>query len=347
MELKINASELKAFGKMTAVSAVMNDGILSLFNYDVQRDGVPYVRTDEVQEGELAYAFATINTMTLSGAGEYVKLSKWNFDDTPCHELAMGNLCAEIKTENLKASLAWLVEAASHDERRPNLNGVFVEVKDGIVDLVSTDGHRLGWDEAINEIDGQGDSRNIISRVCIEKALKLAGKRGDLGTMQIYSKYVRFTGLPEYTFINAVIQLEYPEFRRVIPSGFSYNFRVDFAAVKAFVARGVKINRAARNKVPIMYFDVTNDSVTVSVNDGNLETVSEVLAGGFTEPRPVVEGCDGERFKIAFNVNYMQDALDGMTGEPDNTVILRCKGAASACLMQDGNRKCVLMPVRM
>jgi DNA polymerase III subunit beta len=347
MELKINASEFKAFGKKYTVFAVLNDDVLSLFNLDLRRDGVPYERLTVATDGETNHAYAAIQSETISGAAEYVKVSNWKFEDSESNPLELGKMCVEVKTENMKESLTWLVEASSRDAGRPNLNGVFVATNDGMVDLVSTDGHRLGWDNAVNEIDGQPDSRNIVSRVCIEKALKLAGKKGDLGVMKIYRKCVQFTGLPGYTFLFAIIELEYPEFRRVIPSGFNWNFRVDFAAVKAFVARGVKIKKVARDKYSMMYFDVTNDSVTVSVKDGNNETISEVLAGGFTEPRPVIDGCGGERFKIAFNVNYMQDALDGMTGEPDNTVILRCKGEASACLIQDGNRKCVLMPVRM
>jgi hypothetical protein len=375
MELKINAGEFKVFGKEGknfGVHAVFDGDSLTLHTSRLIVENVPYelINLDGLADG-LMIGF--IRGEVVKGAGLYVRATDWSAtNENPAgfnFSIADMLQIRHVKVDGLKNSLSWLLQASSYDEGRPNLNGIHFQVKDSIVDMVATDGHRLGWDQSINEEDC-ADCDFTVSNYAIETALKLVGKKGDLGTMILteavsthYPKRpgcvrrsrVSFTGIPNVVFPDAEVALQYPEFRKVVPnSGFEFSFTAEFQAVKTFVKENMKVatghttGRYNEKTGPCAYFAVHNDGAIVYVRDGNGERIARELRGGFTAKRePNQETGETESFEIAFNINYLKDALDGLTGEPDDTITFNCKGAASACLMQDGNRKCVLMPVRM
>lgn len=369
MELKINASEFKVFGKdgkKYGVMAIFNGDSLALSTPDLYVEKVPFDMTDieGIEDGNM---ICRVNGDQIKGAGAFIRVKDWAIGGENPLPLAIGQGDTlneyQVNVDGFKNSLSWLLQASSYDEGRPNLQGVHVAVKDGLVDMVATDGHRLGWDQAINEVDCP-DCAFTIRNTAIETALKLVGKKGDIGTMTIRESVypsgclrdsmVSFTGIPNVHFPKGVIDLEYPEFRKVIPnSGFEFSFTAEFQAIKAFVKENQKVAKspgmyAGRYSDPLVMFNVRNDGVRVYVKDGNGEVISQELRGGFAVKRePNQETGETESFEIAFNVNYLKDALDGMTGEPDDTITFNCKGAASACLIQDRDRKCVIMPVRM
>lgn len=367
MEIRVNTSELKGLSKGWTCAS-MRRGILSITDGSLVIENVPYQGDCEASDVPLQ---TSRDTNYMKGAGLVVSFVNWceadGFCPANCEPI-------QVLTDNLKGSLSWLYGATSRDEGRPNLLGIHIESNSGIVDMVATDGHRLGWDQAINEFNTDNFNVNI-RRDVINSALKLAGKKGNLGTMEIYRELepvmsqklegcnpdgtkifsepaqmieadgtprfkltrhnVRFTGLPGYYWHDAMINLEYPEFRRIVPAGFRIEPKMCFSALKAFVKVASKV--VSKDKTPLCRLRFETGLVSVYVRDGNNEKVEEVLE------------CDyqGETFEIAYNVRYLLEALEGMTGEPDDKIKFYIKGEASASLLIDGDRKAVIMPVRI
>jgi len=112
--------------------------------------------------------------------------------------------------ENLQVQVGFI----SKDELKPSLMGVYVKQIDGLLEMCSTDGHKMCLREGFTA--DAGEFEGIIS----PEWLKLIDKKGtEAPFVEIGDKYLRVTteGMKIYSHL---VDEVYPDFRSVFPSDF-------------------------------------------------------------------------------------------------------------------------------
>ena len=229
--------------------------------------------------------------------------------------------------------------AMSMDEGRPNLNGINISVAGGegsvAVDAVATDGHRLSWLSRTVDVPGAVERVSAILHRKGVADLKrfLEGVDGDVKVGFLRNAVV-FTIDSGYLLVRQ-IELEYPEFRKVVPSGFRFSVDIDREELVSAVKWAQP--SIAQEKTPLVRLRFESGRVVVMARDPERGDASTSVDVNF----------DGEPFEIAYNNRYLLEALSAM-GE--QMVRLSIKGEASASLLTspgDEGLRQVIMPVRI
>jgi DNA polymerase-3 subunit beta len=230
--------------------------------------------------------------------------------------------------------------AMSVDEGRPNLNGINICVNPceggASIDAVATDGHRLSW---VNRVIPTGGApveqvTAILHRKGVADLKRfLEGVEGDV-KVGFLRHAVVFTVDNGYLLVRQ-IELEYPEFRKVVPAGF--RFSVDFNRDEFISAVKWAQPSISQEKTPLVRLRFEPGKITVMARDPERGDANTGIDAAY----------EGETFEIAYNNRYLLEALSAMGGD---AVRLSIKGEASASLLtspDDEGLKQVIMPVRI
>jgi len=230
--------------------------------------------------------------------------------------------------------------AMSADEGRPNLNGVFVRfdaAEGGVarVEMVATDGHRLA--RLVREVSAEGLGQAlgvIVHRKGVAELKRfLDGVDGDV-TVGFQRNAVVFRVATGYLLVRQ-IELEYPDYQRVVPADFRWRFTVDRAELSRAVQRAAIV--ISGDKTPL---------VRMKLEPGRLQVLAQDPEKGDAHSELDI-GYDGESLEIAYNNKYLLDALNAL---PAGDVALQVKDLGSATVVQcpdDPGILQLIMPVRV
>ncbi len=189
--------------------------------------------------------------------------------------------------------------AASSDETRHVLNGVFWSAKQGTLDMVATDGRRL----SIISRDGIAKEQNfqiIVPTKILGEFLRLVGTF-DLKTDSTESAYVGVTDnqivlqVRDTTLLSRLIGGAFPNYDQIIPKKKDLSITLDTQELLAVTKRA---SLCVLDRGGSVTFDIHKNVLYISASSQNLEFNDEI-------------GVDysGEEFKVAFNPYFLVDAL--------------------------------------
>lgn len=217
----------------------------------------------------------------------------------------------------LKEALAQVVVAASADEARPVLAGVYLYVEDGGLYLVATDSYRLA-EKRIELGDGAPEALSVI--VPARTMQELARLLGDAAeTVEVYldENQVMFR-LGDIELVSRLIEGQFPQYRGIIPEQAESSFEIDVAEftritkVASLFAResagSVKLDIRAEGQVSVMSSD--------SEVGGNTSMADCEVAGGDAQ--------------VSLNARYLTDALSVMKS---SRVAFATSGKDKACVL--------------
>jgi DNA polymerase-3 subunit beta len=233
--------------------------------------------------------------------------------------------------------------AASNDEARYHLNGVFFETLEDqeqkrVFRMVATDAHRLAlvdnpgalFDEKAWTLFREGI---IVPRKGLNELRRLLseGKEDFLVTIKGRMLFVKRDNI----FLSMrLIEGKYADYRRIIPEQ---------------SGKGISIDReeflSSLKRVSLMSSDKSR-SVTFCLNPGVLQLTSQSPELGDAKEELNVD-YDGEQIKIGFNSRYLIDAVSTIEGDK---VILEIKGKQNPGVIRSGdgrNHTSVVMPMRI
>ncbi len=191
--------------------------------------------------------------------------------------------------------------AASTDETRYNLNGVFFEPIAGLMRLVATDGHRLSMADAVIEGDFRLKKGVILPRKGISELRKLLSEavdgaeekpKGELGFADNSAIFRR----PGVVLVMRLIEGSFPDYRQVIPK----------AGEKVATLGRERLLQVLR-RVSLLSSEKSN-AVKLELGKGNLRIAAQNPDLGEAREDLPVE-YDGEPLKIGFNAKYLIDVL--------------------------------------
>lgn len=211
-----------------------------------------------------------------------------------------------ISAKNLKKALSQVIVAASSDEARPLLTGVYIHTHGTNLFMVATDSYRL----AEKNLGTQKEELSIlVPASALQDVVRIIGDTGEDVLITHDDQQVLFK-IGDVELVARLLEGEYPDYRRLIPKDFEMTAtlnRQEFISI-------VKISSLfARESAGSITLELNAQKQTVSVRsvasqlgENSASEQGEVTGNGdiTLNSRYLLEGLqaiDGERVSISFN----------------------------------------------
>ena len=246
------------------------------------------------------------------------------------------------KTASVEAAvLSLMIErtmyAASVDETRYNLNGVYLEVLDqpGRIRMVATDGHRLATvDRTLSEDPLGLENGVIIPRKGLGELKKLVDEDD---ADQIDLAFEGNNGLArkgKVTLVMRLIEGEFPNYSQVLPKKIERNVVIPGEDLIRALRR-VALLSSERSKAVKLEF--TDGRLTISSSNPDLGDAREELDIDFA----------GDDITIGFNAKYLLDALSTLKAKEVRFGLQNELAPAQFVPTDDDDTLAVVMPMRV
>lgn len=212
------------------------------------------------------------------------------------------------------------------------LNGLLLEIGEGLVRAVATDGHRLALAEM--EVDDQPDAvqQVIIPRKGIMELQRLLGD-GESITLSIGTNHIR-AKIDDIRFTSKLIDGRFPDYDRVIPKPEGNTLTASREYLRNALQRAAILSNEKYRGIRL---DLGSKSLRIQANNPDHEEAHDEIEVDY----------DGESMEIGFNVNYLLDALAAV--ETDEVEVGFVDANSSCVIHSPGNEeaKFVVMPMRL
>ena len=201
------------------------------------------------------------------------------------------------QTINLSDSFWALVSrvavAASGDEARPILTGIFIKGEDKTLTVSAADGFRLARAHVLTDSDEKYSV--IIPASAIRELVKVI--KGDC-KMTISTNAVLFES-ENVSFASQLIDGNYPDVDQIIPESFPVCVTVASNELKTAVRRAMIFSREEKSYASLLVSS-SNNMLTVK---GQAEETGETLSD-------IEATVTGDDVKASFNVKYLSEGVD-------------------------------------
>jgi DNA polymerase-3 subunit beta len=254
--------------------------------------------------------------------------------DYPSSDSLSGELQITVKQKELKRLIELTHFAMAHQDVRYYLNGLLLDIGEGVLRAVATDGHRLAIAEMA--VDSGDETRQVIvPRKGISELLRLLGNDDAEVGIEVGSNAIQVT-LPEVRLTSKLIDGKFPDYRRVVPKdeGTDKTITVDRELLRQSLARASILSNDKYRAIRLCL--EPNVLRVVAKNPEQEEAEDEVEVA-----------YEGESLEIGFNVSYLIDAL---TALPGDEAVVHLGDSSSSCLITpkgEGDCQYVVMPMRL
>ncbi len=193
--------------------------------------------------------------------------------------------------------------SCSTDEARPIFTGCLMELAEESIKMVATNTHRLSLEEeTLSSFSGQPQQSIVPARILGELMHTLSSEIPTDVVVKCNYNEISFS-FDNIFLMSRLIEGQFPDYRRVIPTDFRTNVilkRTDFLAA---VSRVSLIARSSEyNTIRLEFSD---GKVHISSNNPEIGNAEET----------VTAAIDGPDIVIAFNAVYVNDVLKNMDSE--------------------------------
>jgi DNA polymerase-3 subunit beta len=279
-------------------------------------------------------------SMEISGEKAIIKAGRSRFTlgvlpakDYPSIEIDGAIKGFKVKEKILKRLIEKTQFAMAQQDVRYYLNGLLLEMSDGILRAVATDGHRLAMSEEGSEIGETEDFQIIIPRKAILELSRMLEDGDNEVTVEVGSNNVRII-LGETIFTSKLIDGKFPDYRKVIPSGTDKHVVIGREVMRQALQR---TSILSNEKYRGIRFNFENNNLELLAHNPEQEEAKEELEIDYS----------GEKLVIGFNVGYLIEVLSTIE---DENVILELKDENSSCLIRSEkseDSRYVVMPMRI
>lgn len=229
--------------------------------------------------------------------------------------------------------------AASVDETRYNLNGVYFEVleEEGKIRMVATDGHRLALvDRNVGE-EGSGlASGVIVPRKGLAELKRLVDEE-DADEVEI--GFEGNSGLAkkgDVTLVMRLIEGEFPNYRQVLPNPGEIN-RTFSLATEPFTRALRRVALLSAERSRLVKLELSDGKLTISSNNPDLGEASEEIDFDFA----------GDSISMGFNARYLLDAMSALGAKEVRMGLRDGNTAVEIRPTDDEDSISVVMPMRL
>jgi DNA polymerase-3 subunit beta len=251
-------------------------------------------------------------------------------EDFPVMPAITGGTQWQIPSVILKKGLQRTVLAASGDEARPVLTGVYLHGFEDSLYMVATDSYRLA-EAKLQKSKEQIDL--LIPGSAMQDMLRILDDSDEPVSITHDDQQVVFR-VGEVELVSRLIEGAYPDYRKLIPASFEVSAtlsKADFTNV---------------TKVSSLFARESAGSVTIKVDEASqqvsIRSVASQLGENTASAKAEIKGS-GE---VTLNSRFLLDALHVFSGD---SITFRFNGKLDPCLLTDPTSKDykhIVMPLR-
>jgi len=223
--------------------------------------------------------------------------------------------------------------AMAQQDIRYYLNGLLLVTDGDHVRVVATDGHRLAYCQA--QVEGAQLARQevIIPRKTVLELQRLLGDTDEPVHLDVSGNQVRLR-FGEVEMVSKLVEGKFPDYQRVIPSGYSKHMICSREVLAASLARASILTS---DKFKGVRLSLAPGLLKVQTSNAEQEEAADEIEVDYTSD-PV---------EIGFNVGYLQDVLANLKTEQVQIDFGDANTSALLTVPGDGDFKYVVMPMRI
>jgi DNA polymerase-3 subunit beta len=260
-------------------------------------------------------------------------LSTLPANDFPTVEEGPGSLTFSLSQSKLRRVIERTSFAMAQQDVRYYLNGMLLEVHNGWLRGVATDGHRLAMCAMQTGIEQADKHQVIVPRKGILELARLMTDQDGSVAIVLGQHHIRAT-TAEFTFTSKLVDGKFPDYERVLPRGGDKLVIGERQALReAFSRTAILSNEKYRG----IRLQLESGLLKIQANNPEQEEAEEEIAVNYT----------GGNLEIGFNVSYLLDVL-GVIGTDQVRLIL--SDSNSSALLQEADNDdsaYVVMPMRL
>ena len=223
--------------------------------------------------------------------------------------------------------------AMAQQDVRYYLNGMLWEVESNHLRCVATDGHRLAMCTKELDINVPEKRQSILPRKGIIEMSRLLSDSETPVKVTLASHHVRVE-TEDFTFTSKLVDGKFPDYQRVLPAAGSNIVLGDRQELRqAFSRAAILSNEKYRG-------------VRLTLNEGLMTIVANNPEQEEAEEQVVID-YNGDDIEIGFNVNYLQDVANVLSGDNMKLTLTDASGSALIEEQEPGDALYVVMPMRL
>ena len=247
------------------------------------------------------------------------ELNGFDGDDFPVWPELTPDLTIAMPKGQLITAINQVMFAASNDDSRFNLNAVLVEVSDGALKMVATDGHRLAIATDLSVVLAD-NTKLLVPKKSMAAIRRFIEKVTGNVEIQVAQKHITIS-IEGSTLACRLIDGDFPDYNKVIPSTSGMVATIEKLSFKKSLEM-VRLMTSDRNRGVVLNLGL--DSLTVSANHPDLGTAQD----------SIVIDYKADPIEIIANVEYLIENLNAIETDQiemeyvkeGSPVILRPKG---------------------
>jgi DNA polymerase-3 subunit beta len=285
-----------------------------------------------VTDTEISLTVKDEKRLEISAGKSQFKINGLSPEDFPTLPQVEQENAIEIPFADLKKMVSKIFFAVSAEESRFQLNGALLKIREGALEMVATDGHRLALVE--NKIDSpEAVDEVLVPRKALQELQRFEGDGKLVFSRGEHHLSFKFSGRE---LLCRILEGTFPDYERVIAKDNDKNVTFDRKNLSAAIQR-VALLTGDRARAVRLNFESSRLLITATNPDLG-EAVEEVE-------------CDysGEPLHIGLNPDYMTHFLGVLDTDEvrfeikdDNT---QCVGYPVSG--EDERYLCVIMPMRV
>lgn len=306
--------EVIEMGRIAIEAKIFNDIVRKLPNSDIFIESTPDYRT-----------------IIRCEKSKFVISSKSGEDFTELPQIEKEK-SIELSQFSLKEIIRQTIFSISDNENNKLMTGELFEVKDGILQVVSLDGHRI----SLRNLALKGNASNV-SVVVPGKTLNdlskiITGGVDDMVTIYFTDRHILFE-FDNTMVVSRLLEGEYFKIVQMLSMDHKIKVRVNNKELFDCIDRATILMRES-DKKPII----------VNIKDDMMYMKVDTMMGTMDEELDITK--DGEEIIIGFNPKFLTDVLKVID---DEDIFIYMRDAKSPCIIRDdaGTYIYVVLPVNI
>lgn len=223
--------------------------------------------------------------------------------------------------------------AMAQQDVRYYLNGLLLEISQGMVRAVATDGHRLAMCTHKCDVSPSDTLQVIMPRKGVTELVKLLEDTDETVQIQVSANHIKIQ-LNEFVFTSKLIDGRFPDYERVIPKNSDKHVLANKETLRQALVRTSILSNEKYRGIRIR---LSNALLQAQANNPEMEEAEEEIEVEYS----------GDELEIGFNVSYLLDALSAVV---EDSVSLDLGDSNSSCVVRpkdDDTCTYVIMPMRL
>lgn len=281
---------------------------------------------------KVQFSFSDQKAQIKSGKSRFT-LATLPAADFPVVENVRGECSFSIPQSKLKELIERTQFSMAQQDVRYYLNGLMLEISNGLVRGVATDGHRLAMCDMPVDVTMPGPRQVIVPRKGIQELQRLLEGSDEPVEVNIGTNHIAITG-NDIRFTSKLVDGRFPDYERVVPKGGDKQVLADRELLRQALSR---TSILSNEKYRGIRLNLAKNIVKIQAHNPDQEEADEEFEVDYA----------GGGLEIGFNVTYLLDVLSSVRSD---SVEITLSDSNSSCLMREPGTeqfRYVVMPMRL